>query len=114
MPCSQVLFWYHCIMSLLPVAIRRRLRSAGFTEPQTEAIDEASEATAEAAREGLARDERVNDQFGTLRSEMQQLRSEMLQLRSDMNALAWRLFAALVTVVTAGTAAIMTAIAVWG
>ena len=101
-------------MSLLPVAIRRRLRNAGFTEQQTDAIDEASESTAEAARDGLARDKRVNDQFGALRSEIQQLRSEMQQLRSDMNALAWRLFAALVTVVTAATAAIMTAIAVWG
>jgi len=70
--------------------------------------------SAEAAHEGLARDDRANDHFGALRSEMQQLRSEMLQLRSDMSALAWRLFAALVTVVTAATAAIMTAIAVWG
>lgn len=52
-------------------------------------------------------DDRVNDHFGALRAEIQ-------QLRSDMSALAWHLFAALVTVVTAATAAIMTAIAVWG
>lgn len=66
-----------------------------------------SSPSAEADREGLARDDRVNDNFGTLRAEIQ-------QLRSDMSALAWRLFAALVTVVTAATAGIMTAIAVWG
>ena len=67
--------------------IGRRLRNAGFTEPQTDAIDEASAAAAEAAREGPAREERVNDQYGSLRTEIQQLRSEMLQLRSDMHAL---------------------------
>lgn len=66
-----------------------------------------SSPSAEAAHEGLARDDRVNDHFGALRAEIQ-------QLRSDMSALAWRLFAALVTVATAATAAVMTAIAVWG
>lgn len=69
-----------------------------------------SSPSAEADREGLARDDRVNDNFGALRAEIQQLRSEMRQLRADKSALAWRLFAALVTVVTAATAAIMTAI----
>ena len=108
-------------MALLPVTLRRRLRSSGFSEEQTDALDEASEATAEAAREGLAKEANVRDEYHALRSdsqqlrsEIQQLRSEMQQLRSDMSALAWRLFAAIVTVILAATAAIMTAVAVWG
>ncbi len=101
-------------MALLPVTLRRRLRSSGFSEEQTDALDEASEATAEAAREGLARDANVRDEYHALRSDIQQLRSEMQQLRSDMSALAWRLFAAVITAILAATAAIMTAIAVWG
>lgn len=101
-------------MALLPVTLRRRLRATGFTEEQTDALDEASEATAEAAREGLAKEANVRDEYHALRSDIQQLRSEMQQLRSDMSALAWRLFAAIVTVILAATAAIMTAIAVWG
>ncbi len=107
-------------MALIPITIRRRLRESGFSEEQTDALDETSEATAEAARIGLAKRDDVRDEYHELRSDtqqlhsdIQQLRSEMQGLRSDMSALAWRLFAAVVTVILAATAAIMTAIAVW-
>ena len=108
-------------MALIPIPIRRRLRDSGFSEEQTNALDEASEATAEVAREGLAKRDHVRDEYHALRSDIQQLhsdiqelRSEMLRLRSDMSALAWRLFAAVVTVILAATAAIIAAIAIWG
>ncbi len=112
-------------MALLPVTLRRSLRRSGFTEEQTEALDEASEATAEAAREGLARQEDVNSQShevtreigllrAELRSEIAALRSEVRMLRGEMRVIQWRTVGMLSTVILAATAAIIAAVAVWG
>ena len=49
-------------MALIPIPIRRRLRDSGFSEEQTDALDETSEATAESAREGLAKLDDVRDE----------------------------------------------------
>ena len=94
-------------MALLPVPLRRRLRSSGFTEEQTDALDEASEATVDTAREGLAEKAEVNEQFSALRAEIRALRAEM-------NAMKWWLFGTLAGIIVAATAAIIAAIAVWG
>lgn len=94
-------------MALLPIPIRRRLRGSGFSEDQTDALDEASEATVGAAREAMARQDQVNDQFMALRS-------EIAALRADMNAMKWWLFGSLATLILAATAAILAAIAIWG
>ncbi len=112
-------------MALLPVTLRRRLRASGFTEEQTDALDEASDATAEAARTGLAKQDDVRDEFNalriemrefraTLRAEMGALRTEMAALRTDMNAIKWWLFGTLSLTMLAATGAIIAAIAVWG
>ena len=105
-------------MALLPVTLRRRLRSSGFTEDQTDALDEASEATAEAARAGLAKREDVRDEYHALRTELREsvaaLRAEMAALRSDLNAMKWWLFGTLSLTILAATAAIIAAVAVWG
>ena len=123
-------------MALLPVSIRRRLRSSGFIEPQTDVLDEVSEATAEVAREGLAREESVKDEFFALKSEINELRtetrtefaevrsdiaelrselrSELALLRADMRAMKWWLFGALSMTILAAVAAIIAAIVAWG
>lgn len=105
-------------MSILPVALRRRLRDSGFTEEQTDALDEASEATAEAAREGLAEEQQTESQYQALRRDNEQLRAEMQhgmqQLRTEMQAIKWWLFGALATLILAATAALIAAMVVWG
>ena len=105
-------------MALIPIPIRRRLRDSGFSEEQTDALDEASEATAEAAREGLAKQDDVRDEYFALRTELREstaaLRTEMAALRADMNAMKWWLFGTLSLTILAATAAIIAAIAVWG
>ena len=100
-------------MALLPVQLRR-LRNSGFTEEQTNVLEETGEATVEAAREGLAEERRVENQFSELRGGMQELRNEMRQMRADMNAMKWWLFGGLSTLILAATAAIIAAIAFWG
>lgn len=94
---------YNVGMALLPVALRRRLRSSGFTEDQTDALDEASEATAEAARSGMASEAGANQQFAALRDEIQRLRTDM-----------WRMFGTMAALILAATGAIIAAIAAWG
>lgn len=112
-------------MALLPVTLRQRLRRSGFSEEQTDALDEASEATAETARIGLAKQDDVRDEYYALhteiaavRSELREsisaLREEMAALRADMNAMKWWLFGSLATLILAATAAILAAIAIWG
>ena len=105
-------------MALIPVPIRRRLRSSGFSEEQTDALDEVSESTAEVAREGLAKQDDVRDEYYALRTELREsiaaLRAEMAALRSDMNAMKWWLFGTLSLTILAATAAIIAALAVWG
>lgn len=105
-------------MALLPVTLRRRLRSSGFSEEQTDALDEASEATAEAAREGLAKREDVRDEYHALRTEISELRSQISTLANrmddQMRTLKWWLFGSLATLILGATAIIVTAIAVWG
>ena len=105
-------------MALIPITIRRRLRESGFSEEQTDALDETSEATAEAARIGLAKRDDVRDEYHELRIELRAsvaaLRAEMAALRSDMNAMKWWLFGTLSLTILAATAAIIAAIAVWG
>jgi len=105
-------------MSILPIALRRRLRSSGFSEAQTDALDEASEATALSAREGLASESTANDQFTELRGEMAEfraeIRGEIKALRADMNAMKWWLFGSTAALILAATAAILSAIVVWG
>ena len=104
-------------MALIPITIRRRLRESGFTEEQTDALDEASEATAETARGGLAKQDDVRDEYYALRTELRDsvaaLRAEMAALRSDMNAMKWWLFGTLSLTILAATAAIIAAIAAW-
>lgn len=100
---SQQALGYNAPMALLPVTLRRRLRSTGFSEEQTDSLDEASEATAEAARDGMASEARVNEQFAALRDEIQKLRSDM-----------WRMFGTIAALILAATGAIIAAIAVWG
>ncbi len=105
-------------MALIPIPIRRRLRDSGFSEEQTDVLDEVSEATSEAAREGLAKQDDVRDEYHALRTELRgsvaALRAEMVGLRSDMNAMKWWLFGTLSLTILAATAAIIAAIAVWG
>ncbi|MDE2966901.1 MAG: hypothetical protein OXS30_05360 [Chloroflexota bacterium] len=102
-PCSRDVYWYYPTMALLPVTIRRRLRGSGFTEDQADALDEASAATAEAARDGMASRAGVDDQFAALRDDIHQLRIDM-----------WRMFGGIAALILAAAGAIMTAIAVWG
>ena len=94
-------------MALLPVTLRRRLRESGFSEEQTDALDEAGEATAESAREGLATETGVQGEF-------QALRADIAMLRAEMHAMKWWLFGTLSLTILAATAAIIAAIAVWG
>ncbi len=105
-------------MALIPIPIRRRLRDSGFSEEQTDALDETSEATAEAARAGLAKQDDVRDEYYALRTELREsiaaLRAEMAALRSDMNAMKWWLFGTLSLTILAATAAIIAAIVAWG
>lgn len=105
-------------MALLPVTLRRRLRSSGFSEEQTDALDEASEATAEAARAGLAKRVDVRDEYHALRTEISELRSQISTLANrmddQMRTLKWWLFGSLATLILGATAIIVTAIAVWG
>ena len=101
-------------MALLPVTLRRRFRESGFTEDQTDALDEASETTTEASRVGMVTDAKSNDQFNALRNDFLELRQELALLRADMNAMKWWLFGTLSLTILAATAAIIAAIAVWG
>lgn len=89
-------------MALLPVTLRRRLRTSGFTEDQTDALDEASEATAAVARSGMASEAGANQQFAALRDEIQSLRTDM-----------WRMFGTMAALILAATGAIIAAIAAW-
>ena len=107
-------------MALLPVTLRRRLRDSGFSEDQTDALDEASEATAEASREGMISDAKSNDPFNALRNDFLELRNDFLELRqelallrADMNSMKWWLYGSLSLTILAATAAIIAAIAVW-
>ncbi len=93
-------------MALIPIPIRRRLRDSGFSEEQTDALDETSEPTAESAREGLATEAGVQSEF-------QALRADIAMLRADMNAMKWWLFASTAGLILAATAAIIAAITVW-
>ena len=102
-PCTRRQCWYDHTMSTLPVAIRRRLRSSGFSEEQTDALEEASDAT----RQGLAQQTDVDSKFGVLQA-------EFAALRAEMQALKWWLFGALSTVILAATAAMIAAFVAWG
>ena len=101
-------------MALLPMTLRRRLRSSGFTEDQTDALDEVSEAAASAARDGMAPDSQVNDEFTLLREEIHALRNDMVALRADFHALVWQLFGGIAALILAATGAIIAAIVAWG
>ena len=105
-------------MALLPITIRRRLRDSGFSEEQTDALDEVGGAAVEAARVGLAKNEDVRDEYASFRLELQELAAsipaEMAAMRADMNAMKWWLFGTLSLTILAATAAIIAAIAVWG
>ena len=108
-------------MALLPVTLRRRLRDSGFTEVQTDALQETSEVTASLAREGLVKETNAQDEYFALRNEISDVRSEVggvrneiALLRAEMNAIKWWLFASTAGLITAATAAIIAAIAVWG
>ena len=94
-------------MALLPVTLRRRLRSSGFSEQQTDVLDEASEATAEAVRDGMASQTEVKSGFAALRDEIR-------ALRADMHTLVWQVFGAVAALILAATGAIIAAIAAWG
>ena len=74
-------------MALIPITIRCRLRDSGFTEEQANTLDEVSEATAEAAREGMAEESTVNSHFAALHLEMAALRNEMSMFRAEMAAM---------------------------
>lgn len=90
-------------MALIPVTIRCRLRDSGFTEEQTDALGEASDATAEAARSGMATDAGVSELYAGLRDDIQKLRTDM-----------WRMFGTMAALILAATGAIIAAIAAWG
>ena len=90
-------------MVFLPVAIRRRLRRSGFSEEQTDALDEVSEATAEVARDGMVGDSKFSDQFTRLRGEIQELRADI-----------WRMFGMMAALILAASGAIIAAVAAWG
>ena len=90
-------------MALIPIPIRRRMRDSGFTEKQTEVLDEAIES----ARVGLADAQSTDSQYELLRKDIQMLRSEM-------QAMKWWLVGTISLIILAATAAILTAIAVWG
>lgn len=94
-------------MSLIPITIRRRLRDSGFSEEQTDALDEA----VQASRDGLASEQQTQNQFEALRADIAALRREM---KSEMKVMQWWLFGVLSGVILAATAAIIAAIAVWG
>jgi hypothetical protein len=76
------------------------------------------ETTASAARDGLAKEANVRDEYHKLRTELREssaaFRAEMAALRADMNAMKWWLFGALSVTILAATAAIIAAVAVWG
>ena len=105
-------------MALIPIPIRRRLRDSGFSEEQTNALDEASEATAEVAREGLAKRDDVRDEYHALRSEISDVRNQIAMLRAEMEAqmraLKWWLYGALSMTILAATAAIIASFVAFG
>ena len=101
-------------MSILPVAVRRRLRASGFSEPQTDALDEASEATAVAARVGLAKHDDVRDEYHALRRDIDDNSRELALLRGEMQAMKWWLFGTLSLTILSATAAIIAAMVFLG
>ena len=112
-------------MALLPVTLRRRLRSSGLSEERTDALDEAGEASVEAARDGLATEIGVQSEYHTLRGDVTEVRNDIAMLRAQiatlrteteaqLRALKWWLFGALAGLIVAATAAIIATIAVWG
>lgn len=101
-------------MALIPITIRRRLRESGFSEDQTDALDEASEATVAAAREDMVPKVESQDQYHALRQDIAELRADNAVMRGEMRALKWWLLASTAGLVLAATAAIIAAIAVWG
>ena len=66
-----------------------------------------SESTAEAAREGLASRNEVNEAVSSLRDEIR-------ALRADMHTLVWQVFGAVAALIIAATGAIIAAFVAWG
>ena len=105
-------------MAILPATLRRRMRSSGFTEEQTDTVDEVLDAAVAEARVGVALEANVQEQFHALQLQVEAFRAEMTQmqalLRAEMNSMKSWLFGSIMLGIATATAIILAAIAIWG
>ena len=83
------------------------MRASGFTEAQTDALEEIADATVGAARADMTKQVETNERY-------YDLQLQLAALTAEMKAMKWWLFGSISLMIATATAIILAAIAIWG